>query len=71
MSNIADVIESYLQARAKVDEWKKEFQAQFYRPAVDVLLGVAIDGARKSPNVDRNKLMRNLSPEAQKKFRGE
>jgi hypothetical protein len=71
MPNIADVMESYLQGKLQVDNWRKEFEAQYYKPVMDALIGMAIEGARKSPEVDQNKLMKNLSPAAQKKFRGE
>lgn len=70
MPDISDVINSYNTAKHTVDEWSIEFKASFYKPAIDVMISMAIDGAMKDPNVDKKKLMGSLSPKAQEYLRG-
>ena len=70
MFDISDSMEVYLSAEMRMQEWQDEFIANYYKPAIEMLKEVAIEGAKISPNVDKSKLMRRLSPEAQKKLRG-
>jgi len=67
--DISNAMNSYLNAKAAVAKWEKNFMAEWMRPIIKVLKENAIEGARNSENVDQNKLMRNLSPEAQEKWR--
>lgn len=69
--NIADALDSYLSAKVQIGEWKQEFDAKFYEPVGKMIVNLALEGARKSPMIDQNKLEGLLSPSAKQKFRGE
>lgn len=69
--DITDALDSYLRAKVRVGEWENEFMGKFYRPVGEILLNMAMQGAKNSPMIDKNKLEQNLSPKARQKFRGE
>lgn len=69
--NISDVLDSYLTAKVKVGEWENEFLTKFYKPVIDLMINNAIENARTSPMIDREKLEKRLSPAARRRLRGE
>jgi hypothetical protein len=71
MTDIMQAMNAMLVAQANIQKWESEFMASWYEPIFKVAMEMAIEGARKSPNIDKSKLMSMLSPQAQKKFRGE
>lgn len=68
--NITDALDSYLRAKVNIQEWKNEFEANFYEPMMKAVIRTAIDGARKSPMIDQLKLSDSLSEGAKQRFMG-
>ena len=71
MTDIMNGLDAYLTGKARVDEWKEDFMASWFGPVIRVMKEMAIEGARNSPDINKHKLMGMISPEAQKKLRGE
>jgi hypothetical protein len=69
--DISDALDAYLQSKVKIGEWEQEFNARFYKPIGDMIIGMAMHNARNNPMIDQNKLESRLSPEALKRLRGE
>lgn len=71
MTDYLQALNCYLNGKSRVDGWKEVFIASWFEPVINVMKQIAIEGARNSPNIDQNKLMGMLSPEAQQRLRGE
>ena len=69
--NITDAFDSYLNAKVRVGEWKRDFDQRFYGPLGEALIGMAMQGAKNPAVFDQEKLDSRLSPQAKQKFRGE
>jgi hypothetical protein len=69
--DISDALDAYLTAKVRLGTWQQEFNARFYKPITDALINTALNNARNNPQFDREKIEKNLSPAALRKFRGE
>ena len=71
MPNINDALETFLDSKALFEGWKKEFNARWYEPVLKMMREMAVDSARKNPNIDQNKLNAMLSEKGRSRLRGE
>jgi hypothetical protein len=68
--DITDALDSYLKAKIRVGQWEQEFNQRFYKPMIEAAMGMTLEAVKNSPNIDRQRLESNLSPEAQMRLRG-
>jgi hypothetical protein len=69
--DITDALDAYLTSKVKVGEWQMEFMGKFYKPIADMMINMAMQGAKNEQMFDQGKLNQVLSPGAKQKLRGE
>ena len=68
--NFMDAADCRLEAQARVNEWKQEFMLAYYEPLVRAMINQALEGAQRSPMIDRQKLDGMLTPQGRARLRG-